>query len=131
MKLVYRGVHYERPPAVLDVTEGEIGGKYRGLAWRYQYPRHIPQLQPKTHLNYRGVRYSTAPVVEAQSPRERAQAAAPQRQPQPAATEATSQAHWEALRRNWERRLQVAQASGNDRLVRMLERESEQLALDR
>ena len=131
MKLVYRGVHYERPPAELDVTEGEIGGKYHGQYWRYQYPRHVPQLRSKTHLNYRGIRYSTAPTVETRSPRERALAAATQRQQPAAAVEATSQAYWEALRRNWERRWQVAQASGDDRLVRMLERESEQLALDR
>ncbi|MGK7915449.1 MAG: DUF4278 domain-containing protein [Prochloraceae cyanobacterium] len=58
MKLSYRGVSYENSQSILEVTEGEIGGKWRGQNWKYRYPRHIPQLQPKLYRQYRGVAYS-------------------------------------------------------------------------
>ncbi len=38
MKLSYRGVSYEIEPSTLEVTEGEVGGLYRGQAWRVYRP---------------------------------------------------------------------------------------------
>jgi hypothetical protein len=35
MQLSYRGVRYEYNPPKVEVTEGGIAGKYRGIAWRY------------------------------------------------------------------------------------------------
>lgn len=55
MKLTYRGTSYESDIPKIDVTEGEIGGKYRGQSWKYHYPRHIPVPGPSQQLKYRGV----------------------------------------------------------------------------
>ncbi|PLZ30745.1 hypothetical protein CBP27_22845, partial [Fischerella thermalis WC542] len=46
MKLTYRGVDYESNPLAVEMTPGEMGGKYRGQQWRRHYPRHIPIPQP-------------------------------------------------------------------------------------
>jgi hypothetical protein len=58
VKLFYRGVSYEAEPPTLEVTEGEIGGMYRGHAWRV----HTAAQQPLRYgmpvkLTYRGVAY--------------------------------------------------------------------------
>lgn len=60
MKLSYRGISYEReqPPAVSQ--EGEIISKYRGQEWKYYYPRHVTQLQPKIDRKYRGIPYGSS-----------------------------------------------------------------------
>ncbi|MCU0534327.1 MAG: DUF4278 domain-containing protein [Hydrococcus sp. Prado102] len=36
MKLTYRGVSYEYNPVVVETTTGQVGGKYRGLDWRFR-----------------------------------------------------------------------------------------------
>ena len=46
MKLTYRGVDYDYNPAVLDVTESEAVGQYRGQATKFSYVRHVPIPQP-------------------------------------------------------------------------------------
>ena len=56
MQFSYRGVLYDKKPLTLEVTESEISGKYRGQDWHYRYPKHIPQLQPKIFMQYRGGR---------------------------------------------------------------------------
>ena len=58
MKLSYRGVSYEYNPPVVETTLGEVGGKYRGLDWRFRNMKKPPILQPRVDLTYRGVRYS-------------------------------------------------------------------------
>ena len=55
MKLTYRGTSYESDIPKIDVTEGEVAGKYRGQSWKYHYPRHIPVPGPPRQLKYRGV----------------------------------------------------------------------------
>lgn len=134
MKFTYRGTHYEREPiTLLEVTEGEIGGKYRGQNWRTQYPRHIPHIQPKVHLIYRGVSYSTRPVIKSSETVATPQVAIANDSTTPAANkpekvlDEVSKAHLESLHRNLEHRLQVAKASGNEDLVHQLEDESKHL----
>lgn len=137
MRLSYRGINYEPETMPLEVTEGELGGKYRGQPWRYHYPRHIPELQPKLWLHYRGVSYSKRPMVY--SPQQKAMsipAVAPQGEfPSPVhftlQTQETDaeQAHLESIRRNLERRLSVAREKGNEQLVSMLEKEYQDLAI--
>jgi len=63
MTLAYRGVKYERDSLPLEMKTGDIGGKYRGQDWNHHYPRHMLQLEPKLHRQYRGVAYSTWNVV--------------------------------------------------------------------
>jgi hypothetical protein len=62
MKLRYRGIDYDYNPPTLAVQEGEIGGKYRGLDWRFHNLKHPLVIQPRLNLTYRGVKYSNQPV---------------------------------------------------------------------
>jgi Domain of unknown function (DUF4278) len=57
MKLCYRGVSYELTPTIIEVTERENFGKYRGLPIRISsVPREsIPQ--SIMQLTYRGNKY--------------------------------------------------------------------------
>ncbi len=66
MKLTYWGVSYEYNPSEVETTLGEVGGKYRGLDWRFHNLKKPPVLQPIVDLTYRGVRYShgTTPTAE-------------------------------------------------------------------
>jgi hypothetical protein len=57
MKLSYRGVEYDYNPPVVETTEDVVGGKYRGLDWRFRNMKKPPMLQPRVNLTYRGVRY--------------------------------------------------------------------------
>lgn len=63
MKLNYRGASYEYNPPVVKTTEAEVGGKYRGLDWRFHNPKQNLVLQPSVNLTYRGVAYSNRPTV--------------------------------------------------------------------
>ncbi|QDZ41065.1 DUF4278 domain-containing protein [Euhalothece natronophila Z-M001] len=131
MRLTYRGIQYDSESNPLEVTEGEIAGKYRGQPWHYHYPRHIPQLQPKLLLNYRGVSYSKRPVIkcspspEMNIPAVNANGELPtpkhfsSRKPENSA----EQAHLENIRRNLERRISVAKEKGNEELVSILKQE--------
>jgi hypothetical protein len=139
MQLTYRGIDYEPETTFLDITEGEVAGKYRGQPWCYHYPRHIPDLEPKLGLQYRGIHYSKRPVVQSPHlsqthiPAVTANTELPSPQhftTQTVATEA-GQAHLESMRRNLERRLSVARHQGNDQLVSMLEKEYQELAMNR
>jgi Domain of unknown function (DUF4278) len=138
MRLTYRGVSYERQPLSLEVTEGEIGGQYRGQTWRHHYPRHIPNLKPKPYvLQYRGVAYCTQPTL-LPGPRIGCHTESVSRQEfkksierlfQPVVDEA-QQIHLENIRRRLEHRLQVAKIKGDETLIHQLEEESRQLALN-
>lgn len=60
MKLKYRGVNYEYNPTVVEATEAEVAGKYRGLDWRFHNLKKPPIIQPALQLTYRGVKYNKA-----------------------------------------------------------------------
>ncbi len=58
MRLQFRGKTYERPNLDMDVSEGEVGGIYRGTAWKVHYLKeqhHRNQI--KSDLTYRGIHY--------------------------------------------------------------------------
>lgn len=57
MKLSYRGVTYNYNPPTVETTEGEVGGKYRGMDWRFRNLKKPPVLQPTVDLKYRGVSF--------------------------------------------------------------------------
>ena len=57
MKLSYRGVHYKNEPSTLEVTEGEIVGRYQDQQRQSGYVRHIPE---PLKLKNRGVAYRTS-----------------------------------------------------------------------
>ncbi|MEN9208024.1 MAG: DUF4278 domain-containing protein [Gloeomargarita sp. GMQP_bins_120] len=58
MQYHFHGAVYEHDPSVVPVSEGEVGGKYRGATWkthRVQVP--LPQRTPQ-QFRYRGATYS-------------------------------------------------------------------------
>lgn len=57
MKLFYRGVSYEVESSTIEVTEGEIGGMYRGQAWRTHTPKESHRIVAPVELTYRGAAY--------------------------------------------------------------------------
>ena len=63
MKLIYRGISYEYNPPVVETVEGQVGGKYRGLDWRFHNLKKSLLLQPPVNLTYRGVTYANRPTA--------------------------------------------------------------------
>lgn len=130
MKLSYRGASYEYNQPTLEMSEGEILGRYRGAAWRCQTLKEMPISQPSPTLKYRGVAYTPnqtsgvrpAPVAQTELARCRVPGTTG-----PAFKE-VSRLHRANLERNLERRLQVAKQQGNQFLVDLLEAERSQLA---
>jgi hypothetical protein len=137
MRLSYRGINYEKELPILEMNDGEIGGKYRGQEWQERYPRHIPQLQPKLYRQYRGVAYSTRPIARAgevfvpQWNTTQDSCSVPIQKPAKIVVNEISKTHLENIRQNLERRLQVAKANSDKNLIDLLEQEFQQLVLDR
>ncbi len=138
MRLQYRGVNYEPESTNLEMYEGEIGGKYLGQEWHYHYPRHLCQVKPKLYRQYRGVAYSTRalPLNEISVSPSNHHTASEQLSSaclnfkKTSQVNEISQIHLDNIRRNLERRLAVAKAKGDDTLVNLLQKESENLALN-
>ncbi len=134
MKFAYRGVNYEDQPSTLEVTEGEIGGMYRGQNWRFRYVRHIPEPLPTSNLKYRGVAYGSSEPTAAipsrgfQSVADVAARTLSTRNKRELLEEMMS-SHQKNIQRSLEHRLQVARANGDQNLIRLLEAESEQMTL--
>ena len=63
MKITYRGISYEYNPLVINTVEGKVGGKFRGLDWRFHNLKKPPLLQPPVNLTYRGVTYANRPTA--------------------------------------------------------------------
>jgi hypothetical protein len=65
MELTYRGVDFQ-PNPVNEVSPGQIGGKYRGLDWRFR--NMAKPVVGKTNLDllYRGILYQTQPIRRAE-----------------------------------------------------------------
>jgi hypothetical protein len=130
MKLSYRGVNYENSSPMLEVVEGDIGGTYRGQNWRSHYLRHIPEPAPVNDLKYRGVAYRTGKSAVA-VPSAAARCTLPgfhKREREQELNQLT-RTHLSNIRNSLERRMQVARASGDEKLVRLLEQERMTLPL--
>lgn len=59
MQLNYRGVNYDYTPPQVTTTTGTVGGKYRGLDWRFRNLAKPAVIQPSVNLTYRGVAFQT------------------------------------------------------------------------
>ena len=58
MRLQFRGKIYEAPHIEWDVSEGEVGGLYRGKPWKVHHLKEKHrQNHSKTELTYRGIHY--------------------------------------------------------------------------
>ncbi|MEM9116855.1 MAG: DUF4278 domain-containing protein [Cyanobacteria bacterium P01_F01_bin.56] len=137
MKLCYRGAEYDYTPPVLEVSETEILGQYRGRPLHFSYVNHVPFPQPEASLMYRGAPYQTTRqgAIEAvvrvnEAPQEPqfkpvfdSMAAARRNLLQEAAD-----MHQVNMKRSLEHRMQVAQANGDVVLLRQLEDEMHQYA---
>lgn len=149
MNLIYRGDSYEYNPSSLEVREVDALRRYRSAQ------RCKTLVESNYPLFYRGAVYTTAQIAQAftstpvsGSPQlltyrgaqyvrnangivEFARPAKASLAPKaitPDFLEAAT-VHHENLRRNLERRLEVAKGQGNENLVSQLEAESKQLAL--
>ncbi|NER82802.1 MAG: DUF4278 domain-containing protein [Leptolyngbya sp. SIO1D8] len=137
MKLRYRGVEYDYTPPVLEVSESEMLGHYRGRSLRFSYVKHVPFPQPEANLSFRGASYHTnnhGQVEPVKPAKESSQGskfmpvfdsmATARRQ----LLQESARIHRENIRRSLQHRIEVAQAQGNDMLIRQLEEEMHQLA---
>ena len=137
MKLCYRGVEYDYTPPVLEVSESEMLGHYRGRSLRFSYVKHVPFPQSEADLTYRGIDYHTnrqgeveavmqvnrAPQMPHFKPVFDSMAAARR-----TLLQESAQVHQDNIRQSLERRIQIAQSKGDAVLVSQLEDERHQLA---
>jgi hypothetical protein len=134
MKFSYGGVNYQDAPSKLEVTEREIGNMYRGQEREFQYLRHIPEPLPLPQRKFRSVTHSTAQpasqrsTVAAQGVAVVASESLPKCNKREMLNELMN-SHLRNIKLSLERRLQVAKDKGDQKLVRLLEAESEQMAL--
>ncbi len=63
MELTYRGIQHQSTPAAAQVSPGNVGGKYRGLDWRFRHLRKPAVLQSNLDLIYRGAHYAAPSVT--------------------------------------------------------------------
>ena len=132
MKLSYQGGNYESTPS-LEITEGEIGGTYRGKPSWFHYPRHIREPQTVHHLLYRGIPYQMGKlkiadyltVEEVVANRATQLWFAHNQRPKEVAQ--TTNNHLRNIQRALEHRLQIAKEKGDRNLVAILEKESDQI----
>lgn len=132
MKLTYRSIDYDWQALDVELSEGEVGGKYRGQDWRYRYLKQVPELHPRLMLTYRGVSYGKRPAVKNPQPKTPGSAVDwfVRDEKLAAVREATARVHRDNIRRRLEHRLTIAKAKGNQELIQMLEDEARQLGLD-
>ncbi|MEZ2225065.1 DUF4278 domain-containing protein [Microcoleus sp.] len=131
MKLAYRGANYDYDIPTVDMTEGEVAGKYRGQNWNYRYPRHIPMPQHPQDLQYRGVGYRSdrpSPKIEEDVAVDTAATMAIAAAPSYPKAEEVATVHRAHICNILDRRQQIARAKGDERLLRLLEKESRQMA---
>jgi hypothetical protein len=128
MKLTYRGVSYNYNPPQTNVVKGEVMGTYRGNVW-HAHPLVAPVPLPAAHnLKYRGVAYNTRPDLVMTPVGAPAQPVVAIANRSKSFLSAVTTAHHDAILRNVERRLQLAKAKGDDRLIHLLEDELRQVA---
>ena len=54
MSLIYRGVKYEPTHNSVEMSGGEVIGRYRGAALKRRAPKHAPTKHQVQGLKYRG-----------------------------------------------------------------------------
>ncbi|QYO64231.1 DUF4278 domain-containing protein [Leptolyngbya sp. 7M] len=146
MQLTYRGAHYNREPQPVDMVDSPIQGTYRGQAFSFSYPRHIPVPQPVHTLTYRGATYRTtetgqtmpaprpvarpvtSPVTSlSQASAKRAMVSSnPRWQTSKAQFAEYEQTHQMHIRRRLQQRIEAAKARGDYKLLNLLQNEMQQ-----
>lgn len=121
MKLSYRGSNYDYDIPTVDMIEGEVAGKYRGQNWNYRYPRHLrgpEQAQDWQQRDRDRLKRAN------RDPKADENAAAVTSPPK---VEEIAKIHRANICNILDRRLQIAKAKGDERLLRLLEIESKQM----
>jgi hypothetical protein len=144
MKLSYRGLNYNNddPPSI-DMIE-DSGGLYRGCQWQVRYPRHVPVTQPSHSLKYRGLAYvshnptetkvveatpATVPTVVTTVKKTGALSNRKHDQRDTATIlQDMEKIHQANICRSLERRMNIAQAKGDQKLMVLLQQECQDLA---
>lgn len=58
MKLQFRGKFYDAPHLEWEISEGEVGGNYRGKPWKVHHLKEQHRRNPSpSEMTYRGVHY--------------------------------------------------------------------------
>jgi hypothetical protein len=144
MRLCYRGVEYDYVPSTVRVSEGEVLGQYRGLAWREHVVQSLSVSQPSFYLKYRGIPYwsnqvsDTGQAVEPQVALAQpvfTQTMGPETYGTPTRSAQERQrlaemarVHQQNLRQRLNYRLERAKQRGDEALVHLLEAEQQQIA---
>ncbi len=68
-KLSYRGVSHTHSPTAATVSPGKVGGRYRGLDWRFRHLTKPPVLSTNLDFLYRGVASRSQAAESAAAPR--------------------------------------------------------------
>lgn len=139
MKLNNRAFNYEPNLSNIELTESEIVDN-QGTDWKQKYPRHIPVPQVKIDLKSPAVECSTGDLIDIEANQLRQNYIADDsvavtkknevvltKTKRQQLLEELNNVHLNNLRRNLERRLQVAREKGDENLIRLLEAEFEQL----
>ena len=139
MKFNNRAFNYEPNLSNIELTESEIVDN-QGTDWKQKYPRHIPVPQVKIDLKSPAVECSTGDLIDIEANQLRQNYIADDSVAVPRKNEVVltktkrqqlleelNNVHLNNLRRNLERRLQVAREKGDENLIRLLEAEFEQL----
>lgn len=141
MKFKYRGAEYQDQVAVDEPIETNYLVQYRGQTYQASQSSSVPS-QAATGLSYRGVPYQVNQVGQpvTLSPRERANLS--RQTPKPVQVQShravhvkeqlvnsTSQVHRRSLAKVLERRIQIARAKRDTRLMHQLAEEMRALGL--
>jgi hypothetical protein len=132
MKLSYRGIPYEYTPPSLEMSESEILATYRGQSYPLRYPRHMTMVQPVADLSYRGVPYRTTANGGTEAlERPTRDRLAPVMSMSDLEFSQLNQVHQENLCKRLSARIASARDRGDDKLLQLLEQESQQLVCSR
>jgi hypothetical protein len=139
MEIRHHGVEHSLNPGSIDCSEGDRQGIYRGQSYEVPHPYNVPRFgqppvpQPIVSSIYRGVSYrATSTGTEVVLTQDQLKNSKPipvpvqiqtPRASRPDQTEEATKLHRQNILRSLQRRMQVAQANGDRRLVQQLEQE--------
>jgi hypothetical protein len=131
MRLHYRGNGYEYEPVEQNTVEStKMNGRYRWQNFHFAYPHHIPVPPTAYNLKYRGVDYPTEEARELVSTSLRHHPVASVTMPTRSSLQArralmreVEQIHLQNIQERLLRRIEAAQARGDEDLVEQLEAE--------
>ncbi|MGD1874470.1 MAG: DUF4278 domain-containing protein [Mastigocoleus sp.] len=126
MRLTYRGIAYEYMPITQNSVLGKISGRHRGQNWRRKNATHLKMNRTTAQLKYRGLAYHIGEPEEIQQILEQKRRFFVKKREK--VENKLTQTHLSNIHRNLERRLQVAKANGDVKLVHLLEDEARQIA---